>query len=40
MKSIKEIITTALGIATIISVSIFSVFFSMKACVELAKLWK
>lgn len=40
MKSIKEIIINAIGVATIFSVSIFSVFFSMKACIELAKLWK
>lgn len=40
MKSIKEILTTAFGIATIIFVSIFSVFLSMNVCIEVAKLWK
>lgn len=40
MKSIKEIIIVALGVATTIAVAIFTTFFSMKACVELVQLWK
>ena len=40
MKNIKEIIMVSLGVATTIAVAIFTTFFSMKACIELAKLWK